>query len=165
MPLDDVFRVHASMTNRASPTRIPGASPCAISSPPALDVIDSYLALSDGQTYTAEWAMYLIEPATSPDRVPWVFANRLRADLGVNAVTLHGGATLASWETEILAAGNWSAPGCHMNGSAPSALHTQDTVCFPTYDDELLSAFLRYQGTSLVVSNIMSALLLQCLAE
>ena len=155
MPLDDVFRVHASMTNRASPTRIPHASPCAVSSPPALDVIDAYLALSKGQTYTAEWALYLIESAVSPARVPWVFANRLRVDLGVNAIVLQGGATLASWETEILAAGNWSAPGCHSNGSNPSALHTQDTVCFPTYDDKLLSAFLRYQGTGLVVSNIM----------
>jgi hypothetical protein len=155
MPLDDVFRVHASMTNRASPTRIPHASPCAVSSPPALDVIDAYLALRNGQKYTAEWALYVIEPTVSPTRVPWVFTNRLRADLGVNAIVLQGGATLASWETEILAAGNWSTPGCHSNGSEPSALHTQDTVCFPTYDDDLLSAFLRYQGTRLVVSNIM----------
>ena len=127
MPLDDVFRAHASMTNRASPTRIPHASPCAVSSPPALDVIDAYLALSDGQTYTAEWALYVIEPAVPPARVPWIFANRLRADLGVNAVVLKGGATLASWETEILAAGNWSAPGCHTNGSTYSSQYVCST--------------------------------------
>jgi hypothetical protein len=179
MALDDVSRAHVSMVNRASPTHIPGFQPCAVTDPPTLEVLDTYLALSPSQRYTAEWALYAIDASVapaevpparfelaSPDpvpgllirrlivrislQVPWSFTTRLRADLGVNAVTLKGGATLASWQTDILAAGNWSAPGC-MNGSQ----HGQEEVCFPSYDDETLEQFLRYQGTGLVVSNIM----------
>lgn len=64
------------MVNRATPTRIPKAKPCQIGSTPALDVVDAYLALSPGQSYTAEWALYLIEPTISPEQVPWAFTNR-----------------------------------------------------------------------------------------
>jgi hypothetical protein len=142
MPLDDVFRAHGFMVNRASPTHIPGRKPCAISDPPAFDVVDSYLALSPGQSYTAEWALYVLEATTPPLEVPWVFTNRLRADLGVNNITLLGGATVASWETEILMAGNWSHPGCNKSFSP----HDQSEVCFPTWDDNTLRHFLEYQG-------------------
>jgi hypothetical protein len=151
MPLDDVFRTHGYMVNRATPTRIPKHAPCTISNPPAFDVVDAYLALSPGQRYTAEWAIYAIEKNVPPLEVPWVFLNRLRADLGVNNITLLGGATVASWETEILGVGNWSHPGCNASGS----LHDQSAVCFPTWDDSTLHSFLAYQGTGLVVSNIM----------
>ena len=94
MPLDDVFRAHGSMANRASPGGIPGARPCALSDPPALDVVDAYLALSPGQVYTAEWALYVLPQTVPSAEVPWAFVNALREDLGVNNITLRGGATL-----------------------------------------------------------------------
>jgi hypothetical protein len=38
---------------------------------------------------------------------------------------------------------------------ASADLHNQGRVCFPTWPDETLTAFLRYQGAGLVVSNVM----------
>jgi hypothetical protein len=147
--LDDVLRAHGYMVNRASPTRIPKARACQTGAHPALDVVDPYLALSPGQTYTAEWAIYLIEPTVHPGQVGWTFTNRLRNDLGVNEIKLLGGATLASWETEILSAGNWSTAGCPY----------QDTVCVPDWDAKTLQSFLSYQGVNhpsgVVVSDIL----------
>jgi hypothetical protein len=64
MPLDDVFRAHAYIEQRAVAGTIPGHAPCAVSlDDPAFDVVDPYLALGAGRTYTAEWAVYSLEPA------------------------------------------------------------------------------------------------------
>ena len=149
MLLDDISRAHGYMVNRATPTARAGLK-CAISDPPAFDVLDTYLALSPAQQYTAEWAIYVIESSIPEAGVPWAFTNRLRADLGVNAVTLRGGGTLASWETEILLAGNWTDPGCEGGD-----IHSQGAVCFPTWPDATLREFLEYQGSGVISSNIM----------
>ena len=53
VPLDDVFRAHGSMVNRATPTRIPGRPGCAHQegwrTHPAFDLLDTYLAIEPGQ--------------------------------------------------------------------------------------------------------------------
>ena len=77
MPLDDVFRAHVYAVNRASPTRVPGHAPCAVADPPAFDVVDPYLALIEGQSYTAEWAIYLLDETVVQPEVQWEFTNRL----------------------------------------------------------------------------------------
>ena len=152
MLLDDVSRAHGYFENRATPTRVPGQTPCAISNPPALDMVDPYLALRPGKTFTAEWAIYVLPPTVPTNEVSWAFTNLLRKDLGVNNVTLRGGGTLASWETEILKAGNWSdGGGCSMNAS----VHAQGSVCWPTWPDATLHAFLRYQGATQILANVM----------
>lgn len=144
MALDDVFRAHAYIEQRAIAGTIPGHAPCAVSlDAPAFDVVDPYLALGADQTYTAEWAVYSLESALGHADVKWAFANRLREDLGVNVVTLRGGATLASWETEILAAGNWTTPNCNMT---PPARGAGSSMCFPAWSDDVLRDFVRYQG-------------------
>ena len=156
MALDDISRAHATMVNRASPTRVPGFKPCELSDPPTFDVLDTYLALSAGQQYTAEWSLYPFNATLAPEEVSWAFTNRLRKDLGVDKVTLMGGATLASWQVNILNTSNWTYPGCNCTLGTPGCRSPgQMDVCWPAFSDRTLSKFLKYQGTGLVVANIM----------
>jgi hypothetical protein len=110
IPLDDVFETHsygnmsAYRTNKLPVQSDPPAwrrqsnvcgnhhpNPppcvCPVTEPPSISLVDPHLALSAGDTYTQEWAVYPL-PASCPDY--YCFINTVREDLHVNEVTMPG---------------------------------------------------------------------------
>eukprot|EP01052_Picozoa_sp_SAG31_P013221 SAG31_NODE_791_length_12069_cov_22.664411_4_plen_1018_part_00 len=114
VPLDDVFETHSYANNSAFRiNKLPVQSDppasrakanvcgnhgaavpciCPISDPPSISVVDPYLALPPGEVYTQEWAVYPM-PESCADY--FCFINTVRADLGVDNITMPGTGFLA----------------------------------------------------------------------
>ena len=141
MPLDTVYKAHAYITREGNGT---------------LSVADPFLALPrDSATaaaraarespHTSSWAVYLAVDATAalPAAPPpgatgvsreFDFMNRIRADLGVNNITIHGGGTMGALRADIIDASGWSDPA--------------------TWDDATIGDWFRFQGLFHAAANI-----------
>ena len=104
IPLDDVFETHSYANNSAfhlsklpvqsdpPPWRIKSnvcsnhgpSVPCVcpVTNPPSISVVDPFLTLSPGASYTQEWAVYPL-PSSCPDY--YCFINTVRADVSTIA--------------------------------------------------------------------------------
>jgi len=95
LPLDDVFEAHA-WGWQAAVRRQPGSDvgpECDVSPTPSLGLVDEFLALRAGSTYTQEWAVYVAGSDEGTDY--WALINRCRRDVGAEGLTIRGAGYLS----------------------------------------------------------------------